>query len=69
MTKWKGKTEQVFTHDEIEKTFIINRQSNVNMYRRFIQFRFSITGPGLGIWEKFSAKFAFSKMNSLVIFL
>ena len=35
---------QMFTHDEIEKAFIINHQTNVNMYMRFIQFRFSITG-------------------------
>ena len=34
------KTGQIFTHDEIEKAFTINHQSNVNMYMLFIQFRF-----------------------------
>ena len=40
MNKWKENTIQIFTHDEIEKAFTINYQSNVNMYMRFIQFRF-----------------------------
>ena len=35
MNKWKEKTEQIFTHDEIEKAFTINHQSNVNMHMHF----------------------------------
>ena len=37
MNKWK-KIEQMFIYDEVEKAFIINHQSSVNMYMRSIQF-------------------------------
>ena len=46
---------QIFTHDEIEKAFTINHQSNVNMYMRFIQFRF--------LHYRVATKYALCKMK------
>ena len=40
MNKWKEMTGKRFIHDKVDKTFIINHQSNVNMIIRLIQFRF-----------------------------
>ena len=39
-TKWKNKTGEEFTNDEIEQAFIINHKSNINMYMEYIQYRF-----------------------------
>ena len=36
INKWREKTGQIFTHDEIERAYIINHQSNVSMYTYFI---------------------------------
>ena len=33
-------TGKMFIHDKVDKTFIINHQSNVNMIIRLTQFRF-----------------------------
>ena len=33
-------TGKMFIHDKVDKTFIINHQSNVNMAIRLIQYRF-----------------------------
>ena len=40
----RKKIGQMFIYDEVENALIINHQSSVNMYMRFIQFDFSITG-------------------------
>ena len=34
INKWREKKGQIFRHDEIENSFIINRLSHMNMYMR-----------------------------------
>ena len=36
INKWREKTGQIFTHDEIERAYIINHQSDVSMCTYFI---------------------------------
>ena len=54
-TKWKNKTGEEFTNDEIEQAFIINRKSNINMCMKYIQYRF--------IHHRVATKYELLKMN------
>ena len=54
-TKWKNKTGEIFTNEEIEHAFIINPKSNVNMYMKYIQYRF--------LHYRVATKYELFKMN------
>ena len=54
-TKWKNKTGEDFTNDEIVQAFIINHKSNINMLMKYIQYRF--------LHYRVATKYGLLKMN------